>query len=99
MFFFIVQFPDQWIIINYELSFTLVGSGTAGSVLAARLSEDADVEVAVLEAGPEETVYPNHNVPLEFFTLQNTEADWAYRTVTQKNACLGMEEQVMTIVK
>ena len=72
----------------------LVGGGTAGSVLAARLTEDDNVKVVVLEAGEEETKYPLHYIPLMLFFLQNTEADWAYRTVPQKKACLGLKEQV-----
>ena len=50
--------------------------------------------MVVLEAGEEDTKNPAHNVPLDFFALQNTEVDWAYRTVPQKKACLGMEGQV-----
>ncbi len=63
-------------------------------MLAARLTEDEDVKVVVLEAGEEETKYPDHYIPLMLFFLQNTEADWAYRTVPQKKACLGLNEQV-----
>ena len=63
-------------------------------MLAARLSEDGNVKVLVLEAGEEDTNNPAHNVPIEWFGLQNTEVDWAYRTVPQKKACLGMEGQV-----
>ena len=79
--------------IKYFLNIT-VGGGTAGSVLAARLTEDANVKVAVLEAGEEETKYPDHSIPLMLYFLQNTGADWAYRTVPQKKACLGLNEQV-----
>lgn len=62
-----------------EFDFIVVGSGSAGSVLAARLSEDARVRVLLLEAGPGRTPLASR-VPVAFSRLFQTRYDWAYRT-------------------
>jgi choline dehydrogenase len=62
--------------------YVIVGSGSAGSVLARRLS-DADVgTVLLLEAGGP---HAGHAIgdPTAWPTLWGTEVDWAYRTVPQ----------------
>ncbi len=50
--------------------------------------------VAVLDAGEDDAAHPLTKVPLYFWNLQNTDADWAYRTVPQKYACKGLENNV-----
>lgn len=61
----------------------IVGAGSAGSVLASRLSEDAACLVGVVEAGgiPAD---PDIADPLKWPALQDRDFDWAYRTVPQK---------------
>ncbi len=76
-----------------EYDYIVVGAGSAGCVIASRLTEDADVTVTLLEAGKEETDYPFTSVPLAFSRLQKSDADWAYTTVPQENACNGMRDR------
>ncbi len=76
-----------------EYDYVIVGGGTAGCVLAARLSEDDDVRVLLLEAGGDDLGNPIVRVPAAAATLQNTDADWQYRTTRQEHACLSARGQ------
>src|SRR2546423_5145289 len=65
---------------GYE--YVVVGAGTAGCVLAARLSEDG-VRVLLLEAGGARTL-ESMAMPPAWPTLMGSSADWADRTVPQQ---------------
>jgi choline dehydrogenase len=62
--------------------YVIVGAGSAGCVLAARLSEDPDVQVLLLEAGPPD-VNENIHVPLGYLQLGSTEVDWDYHSAPE----------------
>ncbi len=64
--------------------YVIVGAGSAGCVLAARLSEDPDVSVLLLEAGPPD-VKENIHVPLGYLQLARTDVDWDYYTAPEPN--------------
>ena len=51
-------------------------------MLAARLSEDPDVKVLLLEAGPPD-VKENVHVPLGYLSLAKTDVDWDYSTAPE----------------
>ncbi|XP_046471438.1 glucose dehydrogenase [FAD, quinone]-like isoform X1 [Neodiprion pinetum] len=70
-----------------EVDFVVVGSGNAGSVVAARLSEIPNWKVLLLEAGgPAPTATA---VPGMYFNYQNSSIDWSFRLEPQSNAFLG----------
>jgi choline dehydrogenase len=57
----------------------IVGAGSAGCVLAARLSEDPNIRVALVEAGPPDTA-PEIHLPVAFAQLFQPKWDWDYLT-------------------
>ena len=68
--------------VNGEFDYIVVGAGSAGCVLANRLSEDPDSRVLLLEAGGEGGV-PALRIPALHGQLQDSPHDWADRTVPQ----------------
>ena len=75
--------------VNHVYDFIVVGAGTSGSVVAARLSEEASVSVLLLEAGGDGG--PVSDVPMLNTVLFNSAVDWGYRTRPDGRSCLGME--------
>ena len=71
-----------------------VGAGTAGCVLANRLSEDPENKVLLLEAGGEEINVEGLNIPMSATEYQRSSLDWSYTTVPQQVACGSYERQV-----
>jgi choline dehydrogenase len=61
-----------------SFDYVIVGAGSAGSVLANRLSEDEKSTVCVLEAGPSDW-HPFIHIPAGFmYTLVNPRVNWLY---------------------
>lgn len=73
-----------------------VGGGTAGSVMANRLSQKPCVSVLLLEAGgiaPTTNEIPGYSAQFRF-----SEIDWAYRSTPQKYSAFGQRENVGDIL-
>ncbi|XP_041971821.1 glucose dehydrogenase [FAD, quinone] [Aricia agestis] len=71
-----------------EYDFIIIGGGSAGSVLANRLSEVEGWNVLLLEAGGHETDISD--VPLLSLYLHKSKLDWKYRPQPQDSACQAM---------
>ncbi|MCX5494523.1 GMC family oxidoreductase N-terminal domain-containing protein [Kaistia dalseonensis] len=59
--------------------YIIIGGGSAGCVLAARLTEDPAISVVLLEAGPRDT-NPYIHVPVGFFKMTAGPLIWGYET-------------------
>src|SRR4051794_19771845 len=59
--------------------YIIVGAGSAGCVLAARLTEDPDTSVLLVEAGPADTL-DNIHIPLGVTALSHSAVDWDFST-------------------
>lgn len=72
--------------------FIVVGGGTAGSVIAARLSEIPHHRVLLLEAGGEEPWLSS--IPLAAPLLQGSRYDWQYMTAPQRTSSEALVDKV-----
>lgn len=66
-----------------HVDYVILGGGTAGLVIAGRLSEDPTVTVAVIEAGDFEKTNPNVTSTTGLGIAKNTRVDWQYDTAPQ----------------
>ena len=70
--------------VGNSFDYLIIGGGTAGLVVAARLSENPDITVGVLEAGTPRLNDPSILTPAAYPTLIGREDyDWLLKTVQQ----------------
>ena len=66
--------------LQHAYDYIVIGAGSAGCVMANRLSEDAASSVLLLEAGNRDS-NPWIHVPIGYFkTMHNPKTDWCYKT-------------------
>ena len=75
-----------------EYDYIIIGGGSAGCVLANRLSSNPNVTVLLIEAGGMDTHQYIH-IPAAYSKLQLSSLDWQYVTVPQKNSHQAMIKQ------
>jgi len=66
--------------------YVIVGGGSAGCVVAARLAEDPGTRVLLLEAGPDAGAIEEVHVPAAYNRLFRSRYDWNYVTLQQERA-------------
>lgn len=82
--------PDR---MNASYHYIIIGAGSAGSVVASRLSEDPTKSVLLLEAGEEETSIFYSHIPGATPYLARTVYDWAFKTEPQTQGCHAMDNR------
>ncbi|XP_071533017.1 glucose dehydrogenase [FAD, quinone]-like [Panulirus ornatus] len=81
---------DASLRLSLQYDFIIVGGGSAGSVLASRLSEVSGWQVLLLEAGGKPP--PESHVPGYHQLLLRGDADWNYLTTPQRNSFNGFTD-------
>lgn len=69
---------------SHEADFVIVGGGSAGCTLAARLTEDPSVKVVLIEAGSRDTS-PYIHLPVTYYKTTGPKFTWGYHTAPQAN--------------
>jgi choline dehydrogenase-like flavoprotein len=78
--------------------YVVVGGGTAGCIVASRLSEDPDISVTVVEAGPSDEHEPRARDIRRWAEMLESEYDLDYRSVAQTRGNSGIRQARMRIL-
>ena len=75
--------PNLTSFLSQQYTHLVIGGGTAGLVVAARLSENPNITVGVLEAGSAAFDDPKINVPGRFGETLGSDYDWQFESTPQ----------------
>lgn len=81
---------------NQTFDYIIIGGGTAGTVLANRLSANANISVLLIEAGDEFNLISR--VPFLATLLQKTDVDWQYQSTPQEHSSIGFNKCVGILI-
>jgi choline dehydrogenase-like flavoprotein len=81
-----------------EFDYIVVGGGTAGCIVAARLSEDPDVSVCLIEAGPSDEHEERAGSIRRWAEMLEGEYDRDYRSVPQERGNSGIRQARLRIL-
>ncbi|XP_011164993.1 glucose dehydrogenase [FAD, quinone] [Solenopsis invicta] len=82
------QVPDMTPQFGDTYDFIVIGAGTAGAAIAARLSEVSSIKVLLIEDGPHESLYMD--IPLIAGALQKANVNRNHRSKPSDTYCQGM---------
>ncbi|KAB7495750.1 hypothetical protein Anas_07305 [Armadillidium nasatum] len=84
------------LILPPQMMLESIGSGSAGSVVANRLSENPDFKVLLLEAGGKAT--ETTEIPLFASLAFRSKLDWNYTLAPSSQYCLGMIDKILILI-